>query len=132
MSLNHRLLQFFVTTLGVVALVAGSSTMILGAESVIGVEDYSATLDSELRFFSVWYAATGVVLLRVSRRVASETMTIRAVSIAFFLAGCTRIVSLIAVGRPHDFALVLMVLELSIPLVLVPWQAAVRRREGGR
>lgn len=127
MSVSHRLLQIFVTILGVVALVAGGSTMILGAESVIGVDDYSATLDSELRFYSVWYALTGVVLLRASRRVASATATVRAVSVALFLAGCSRVISLIAVGRPHDFALVLMVLELAIPLVLVPWHAAVSR-----
>ena len=127
MSVSHRLLQIFVTILGVVALVAGGSTMILGSESVIGVDDYSATLDSELRFYSVWYALTGVALLRASRRLPSETTTIRAVSGALFLAGCTRVLSLITVGRPHDFSLLLMVLELTIPLMLVPWQATVSR-----
>lgn len=105
--------------------------MIFGAESVIGVGDYSATLDSEIRFYSVWYALTGVALLRASRRVAVEATTIRAVSAALFLAGCTRIISLVAVGRPHDFSLVLMVLELTIPLVLVPWQAAVSGEASG-
>ena len=105
--------------------------MILGAESVIGAGGYSATLDSELRFYSVWYALTGAALLRASRRLTSEATTIRAVSVALFLAGCTRVLSLITVGRPHDFTLVLLALELVIPLVLVPWQAAVSRASSG-
>jgi hypothetical protein len=124
---DARALRWFVTFLGLVALGAGLSTMLFGAASIVGAGEFTATVDSEMRFYAVWYAATGVVLLRVAPRVRSERTTIRAVSAALFVAGCTRVLSLVAVGRPHTYALVLMALELTLPPVLVAWQARAAR-----
>jgi hypothetical protein len=112
----------------VVMLVAGSLSVVFGASSVLGARDVTAGVDSEMRFYAVWYVVAGAFLLRSTRRVESETWTIRLIAAAFFVAGCSRILSWVAVGRPHLSQLVLMVIELILPLVVVPWQASVARR----
>jgi hypothetical protein len=109
-------------------LVAGSLSVVFGASSVLGADQVTAEVDSEMRFYAVWYVVAGAFLLRATRRVESETWTIRLVAAAFFVAGCSRILSWVVVGRPHQSQLILMVIELILPLVVIPWQAAVTLR----
>ena len=126
--MGRRGLQVILAIIGVVAVTAGGLTVLLGADSLIGAGAASPTIDSELRFYAAWYVIAGALLLRSVRRVESEAVIIRAVCAGLFLGGSGRLVSLIAVGTPHPVAMVLMGLEFAIPLVIVPWQAAVARR----
>jgi Domain of unknown function (DUF4345) len=125
---GERGLRILLTAMGSVMLVVGTATVLLGASSVLSAGDFTAAIDSEMRFYAVWYVVAGAVLLRASRNVGVETWTIRLITGAFFAAGCSRIVSWIVVGRPHTSQLVLMVIELILPFVVIPWQAAVARR----
>ena len=125
---TSRGLRILLTIVSVVMLVAGSLTVVLGASSVLGTDDVTAEVDSEMRFYAVWYVVAGAFLLRATRRIESETWTIRLIAAAFFIAGCSRILSWVAVGRPHLSQLILMVIELVLPLVVIPWQASVARR----
>lgn len=115
--------------LGAGACVAGAATVLLGAGSIIGLASLTPTADSEMRFYATWYVLAGVLAIRSARRVEDETFTIRVLFGGLFLAGCARALSLAVVGRPHAFSVVLMALELVLPLVILPWQAAVARRE---
>ena len=124
----RRALQITLTVIGIVMLTAGVQGMIGGAEIVLGDEPFSDDVDSEFRFHATWYAAAGILLLRSIERVESEAMIVRAVGVAFFVAGCARALSIVEVGRPETFYVVLMVIEFVIPLVIIPWQAAVARR----
>ena len=99
--MTRTALQIFLGLLGSVAVVAGLSTVLLGVESILGAEEVSGTIDSEMRFFAVWYVAAGVVLLRTIPRVEMERTTIGAVALLFFLAGCARALSWLVVGRPR-------------------------------
>jgi hypothetical protein len=115
----------FLSILGFIALVAGAVTVIFGATSLTGVDDPSPAVDSEMRFYAAWYAAAGVLLLRAVPRLEGEGSLIRGIALVFFIAGCARGLSWIVVGRPPGLALMLMVIELSLPFVIVPWQARV-------
>jgi Domain of unknown function (DUF4345) len=121
-------LQALLAVMGTVMVVAGAATVVLGAASVPGVDVAAPDVDSEMRFYAVWYVVAGVAVLRVVRDVESATTTVRLVAAGFFTAGCARILSWVVVGRPHAIAIVLMVLELVLPIVIVPWQAALARR----
>lgn len=129
-----RVLQIFLTILGAVAVVAGTGTVLFGVRSILGAEAVTPTVDSEMRFYAVWYAAAGGIILWAARRVESETTTIRGVAGLFFVAACSRVLSWIVVGRPHPFTVTLMIIEFALPLIIIPWQAAVgrERREGIR
>ncbi|MGH2756743.1 MAG: DUF4345 domain-containing protein [Actinomycetota bacterium] len=124
---SRMALKVFLTILGSIALVAGLGTVLFGVDSIVGAEPVSGTVDSEMRFYAVWYAGAGVVILRAAARVESAGTTIRAVVVLFFVAGCSRALSWLVVGRPHTVAVALMVIELALPLVILPWQAAVAR-----
>ena len=126
--MSARGLRAAMTMLGVVALMFGALSVVMGAAIVPGSDEASASVDSELRFYAAWYAAAGVVLLRTARRAETEGSTIRFIAVVFFIAGCARLVSLIVVGKPHLLFMVLMILELLIPAMVVPWQASVARR----
>jgi hypothetical protein len=120
-------LQVVLTGLGCVAVVAGSVTLIFGAASVVGVENPTPAADSEMRFFAAWYAAAGVALLRLIPRVETAGNLIRGVAVVFFIAGCARGLSWVVVGEPPGVAKGLMVIELALPFVIIPWQATVER-----
>lgn len=113
--------------IGAVALVAGLLSVLFGVDLVPDSAGASASVDSEMRFYAVWYAAAGLIVLRAARRVEASAGTIRGLAAGFFVAGCARVISWVVVGRPHDLQLVLLVLELALPLILVPWQSAVAR-----
>ena len=126
--MSRKGLRAVLTVLGGVALAAALLTLIGGASTIIGVEDVSPSVDSEMRFYATWYALAGIALLRAARDVEGATLTVRAVGAAFFVAACARLLSLVVVGRPHTFAIALMVVEFLIPLAIVPWQASISRR----
>lgn len=124
---SRRSFQIFLTLLGLGALIAGLGTALFGVASIVGAEQVSATVDSEMRFYAVWYAGAGAFLLRLAPRAASETATMRALAALLFIAGCSRGLSWLVVGRPHALSVTLMVIELSLPWVIVFWQSALAR-----
>lgn len=131
-DMSARGLRAALTVLGVVALMFGSLSVVMGAAIVPGSDEAAASVDSELRFYAAWYAAAGVVLLRTARRAETEGSTIRFIAGVFFIAGCARVMSLIVVGKPHLLFVFLMAAELLIPALVVPWQASVVRRSHRR
>jgi hypothetical protein len=128
----RRRLQTFLTSLGLVAFIAGLATVVFGVASIVGAEDVSGTVDSEMRFYATWYAAAGAVVLRSARRLDSEGWVIRGVAAAVFVAGCSRALSWVTVGEPHVVAKVLMIVELVLPFIIVPWHAAIVRQPSKR
>jgi hypothetical protein len=124
---GRRALQFLLRLMGVVMVVVGLATVVAGAASVPNEGIVTPDIDTEMRFYAVWYAVSGALLLRAVPNLESETWTVRLVAGGFFLAGCARVLSWIVVGRPHVSAIVLMTLELVLPLMIIPWHAAVRR-----
>ena len=108
--------------------VAGSVTVFLGAESVLREGSFTTDIDSEMRFYAVWYVTAGVLLARAIPKVETEAFTIRLVGGAFFAAGCARALSWATVGKPHVSQIVLMVIELCLPFVIIPLQATVARK----
>ena len=124
----RRGLQVVVGLFGVVAVVSGLATILLGGDSVVGAPTPPPTIDSELRYYSAWYVVAGVLALRSVPLIESETTVIRILFGGLLLGGCARLLSLAAVGRPHSFFLILLGLELLTPVVVIPWQAALARR----
>jgi hypothetical protein len=126
-EMRRRGLQTVLTAIGIVATVAGTDGLVRGGASVLRGGEVSANVDSELRFYATWYAVLGLLVLRAARRPEAETAVIRACGVGFLVAGCSRIVSWASVGKPHPWFRVLMALEFAIPVVIIPWQDAIRR-----
>lgn len=129
---SRRAFEAFLVVLAVVAIVAGTATVLLGAESLVGGDSVSATVDSELRFYSVWYVGTGFLLLWCARNIDRAGPFIRGIAVLLLVAGLARGLSWVTVGKPHAVAQVLMVIELVLPSLIVLWHAALARHESGR
>ena len=114
--------------LGVVAAVFGAQGVLTGVAGVRNGGKASANVDSELRFFSAWYAVAGLAMLRAARRVEADGATVRVICAGWLLAAAGRALSLMKVGKPDRLFRVLMGIELAIPAVIAPWQAAVARQ----
>jgi hypothetical protein len=104
---------------GVVATTAGLDTVIAGARSLPGQETANSSVESELRFYAAFYVAYGLAALRVAPRADRDTVTVRALAAALFLAGLARAGAWHAIGRPHAVQRVLLVIELTAPPVIV-------------
>ena len=130
---SRKVFQLLLVVLGTVALVAGGLGVVFGAAVIPGSPDAAPSVDSELRFFAAWYVAAAVAIFRAARNPEESRDAIRLVGAAFFLAASGRLISLVVVGRPHVQFIILMVIEFLLPIVLIPWQAAVARgqTEGG-
>jgi Domain of unknown function (DUF4345) len=111
----ERSLRAFFTVLGIVALVAGVYGAATGVGGMLGEARASASVDSELRFFAVSWAAYGALSLWVAPRVAEHPTLVRALAVVLFVAGLARVVSWADVGRPHGVYVAFMAIELLAP-----------------
>lgn len=126
-----KALRFTLRIISVIMIGAGSVTALLGAGSLPNTDAFTAVIDSEMRFYAIWYVVTGLVLWRASDSPSEQTWIIRVVGIAFFTAGCARALSWVWVGAPHWTQAALLSIELVFPFIILPWQAAMASRESG-
>src|SRR5688500_6384430 len=114
----------------IVPIVTGALTAFLGAASVPSPGDPSPNLESELRFYSVWWIGAGLFLLWLAPRVAERTLEVRVFSALLFFSGVSRLLAALDTDWPSTGQLILMGLELVLPVVFVTWQAVVARGLG--
>jgi hypothetical protein len=137
-------LRGLLATLGVAAVLICLSILVIGAqatawsaERAYGVlthwrgpagEPWPATTDSELRFYAPFWGAFGLMALEVARRPLQRLAWTPWLAAVFFAGGLGRLISLVAVGTPHPFFVLLMAIELLLPPVLVILWLVVRSR----
>ncbi len=124
----RRTLQVLWCAFGAVAAVSGFLSLAFGSAVQPEAGSVSPSMESELRYYAAWYVVVGVLALRTVPRIASETATIRILCAGLFAGGAARAVAASQVGTPPPILVFLMVIELVLPLVVIPWQAAVARR----
>ena len=123
---SQRALRGFLTILGLVAVSAGLYAVVTGVSGMPGDIPAGVSVDSELRFFAVFYVAFGAVALWMAPRLESQRMLLRAWALTLFAAGLARVIGWLDEGRPDDLFMGLLIAELVIPLVIVVWQSRLR------
>jgi hypothetical protein len=96
----------------------------LGADALLGAELSSSALsdpvlDSQNRFYGVAFSLFGAVFYICSQDLERYEKILRAALWIFFAAGLARVVSLMIVGFPSVYVLVLLASELLLPPVLL-------------
>lgn len=74
--------------------------------------------DSELRFYSVFFVAYGVILFQTARDLTRHGHRLPLLLGLFFLGGIARLLSYLTVGQPHALFMLLMTIELAMPPLL--------------
>jgi len=111
--------------------VAGISLchIVLGPAVIPGSIPVNATMDSEDRFYAVFFLAYGVAVLWCFKDWCTKLREIQMLMALFFVAGLTRLVSIAAVGLPHPFFVVMTIVEFLVPpLVMFLCARAIRDR----
>jgi hypothetical protein len=103
---------------GAVATLAGLDTVLRGPRSIAGRPQAGAAVDSELRFYSAFYVAFGLAMLRAATRADSEPETVTNLAGALFLAGVARAAAWRSSGAPHPAQKILLGIELGLPPLL--------------
>ena len=109
--------------LSVIPIAAGLATVVLGADSVPTPNDAPPNVESELRFYSVWWIGAGLFLAWLAPRIEERTLELRVFCALLFLSGVSRLLAAGATDWPSTGQLILMGIELAVPAVLVAWQA---------
>ena len=138
-----RTLQVLLTILGVVCVAIALSIFCLGAQTTAWSgerllnaiaslrlplsEPWPASMDSELRFYSILFGAYGVLWLRAALRLPDSLDQVPWLAAVFFAGGLGRAASHVAVGAPHPLFTVLMTAELATPPLLLAFWFPLRR-----
>ena len=122
-----RTLTRVLYVLSIIPIVAGLATVVLGADSVPAPNGAPANVESELRFYSVWWIGAGLFLAWLAPRIEERTLELRVFCALLFLSGVSRLFAAAATDWPSTGQLILMGVELGLPPVLVAWQASLAR-----
>ncbi len=114
--------------LAVIPMVAGLASVLFGSAIVREHGPSNASVESELRFYAVFYVAYGAFLWSLAPRVAERGRELRWAAAVLFCGGLARVVGVLVDGWPEADYVVLMVVELTLPGVLVAWQRKEARR----
>ena len=119
---RRRLLQMG----GAVATCAGLHTLVAGGRSVPPWRHADATVESELRFYSAFYVAYGLLVFRAAGRADPDAPAVRALAAPLFLGGLGRVGAWLTVGKPHPLQQALLAIELAGPPLVVLEHARLR------
>ena len=118
--------------LALIPIVAGLASVLFGNDIVRGGGPSNPSVESELRFYAVFYVAFGLYLWSIAPAVAERGRELRWAAAVLFCGGLARVVGVLADGGPEADYVVLMAIELTLPAVLVLWQRRVASEIAGR
>lgn len=125
-------LQRALRALAVVPVATGLLSVVTGSSTLVATGDVEPSVESELRFYAVWWAGAGLWLWWLAPHVHERGAELRAFCALLFLGGCARLLGWAAEGRPPSGTVALLVIELVLPVVLVAWHAGSRRTASPR
>jgi uncharacterized protein DUF4345 len=115
----ESILKYLLYAIAVVALVTGANVLIGGAAAVPGsLGSVEATVDNELRFFSVYWVAYGAFCFWVARNLRSQSFFVPFIALFFLLGGVGRLISTLTIGSPAFVLVPAMVLEFVLPVAI--------------
>jgi hypothetical protein len=76
-------------------------------------------VDSELRFYGVWYAASGLAMHKAAADVEADRLLHPLLAAGWLAASLSRLLSIRAVGRPDALFMMLGAAEAVVGTILV-------------
>jgi hypothetical protein len=125
---SRRHLQRAIVAVAAVPIATGAVSILFGSAVIPGGGSPSAGVESELRFYAVWWVGAGVFLASLAPRIEERGRALRAVCALLVLGAVGRMLAIFDAGWPPAMFVVLLGLELVVPLVLVVWHVRVMRK----
>lgn len=115
----ESILKYILYAISLVALITGLSVLVGGAAAISGSSGaVEATVDNELRFFSVYWIAYGAFCFWVAKNLQEQKFFIPLIALVFFVSGIGRLISMLLIGPPSNILISVMVLELVMPIAM--------------
>jgi hypothetical protein len=114
-----RAIRAVLLGLGAVASATGASVAARGPAAIPGGAPTTASVDSVLRFYAVWWAAQGPRAWRLARDPRLDADELHRVCATTVVGGLARLAAVRASGRPHPLFQTLTAVELVLPPVLL-------------
>ena len=92
-------------------------SIVYATPALAGLENVNA--ESELRFYSVFWIAYGAILIQTAHDLKAHISRVPLLLGLFFAGGLGRLTAYFTVGVPHILFVVLMIIELTLPVILV-------------
>lgn len=93
------LLKVFVLLLGTIIILISLLHVFLGPAAIPGSVPVNATMDSEDRFYAVFFLAYGMALIWCGIDLGSRSKHLQLLMIIFFAGGLARLISMAVAGR---------------------------------
>lgn len=122
-------LKYILYLMALVVAITGLNVLFGGASAIPGSADrVEATVDNELRFFSVFWLAYGAFCFWVAKNIQAQYKFIPFIALAFFIGGVGRLISILSVGLPASILIPATILEFVIPIVIcgIYWKLYIR------
>jgi hypothetical protein len=128
---SRRALQVVIVVLAVIPVLTGLLDAVGGPGLLLpGHPKVDPNVDSNYRFFAVFWFTAGLALLWTVPRVERATVAIRVLFGAVFLGGIARLLSLASAGWPDAPFIGFIVLEFVAPPVVIFWQSRIAAGAG--
>ncbi|TDP31133.1 uncharacterized protein DUF4345 [Nocardia ignorata] len=111
-----RVFQVWLHVFGVAVVGIALAHLLFGQSTYIGGGEVNATMESDLRFYSVLFAAYGAAFVWAAADIVGRARVIDVLGLLFFLGGLARILAWAVAGAPHGFYVLMIPVELLVPV----------------
>jgi hypothetical protein len=124
-----RVTEIWLIAFGLTCAGIGLAHLLFGTSTIIGGGSVNATIDSDMRFYALLFAAYGLTFVWCAVDIEERGRVANILGAIFFAGGLARLLAWAATGQPNWFYVVMILVELIVPLV--NW-ALIRRVSGSR
>ncbi|WP_225730519.1 MULTISPECIES: DUF4345 domain-containing protein [unclassified Nocardia] len=124
----QTVLRWYLIIFGVACVLIALAHIFVGPKTIIGANTPNATLDGDLRFSMVLFAAYGAACVWAARDLNRNAGLIHLLMLLFFIGGLIRLLTVAYVGWPHWFYIAMITVELITSLIYSPLLQQITKR----
>jgi hypothetical protein len=112
-----RATEIWLIAFGLVCAAIGLTHLLFGTSTIIGGGSVNATIDSDMRFYALLFAAYGLTFVWCAADITARARIANGLGAIFFAGGLARLLAWALTGQPNWFYVAMIPVELIIPLL---------------